>query len=190
MKQFFVGLDLSLTSTGLVILDENGVVQEAASISFPKLKGAERLNAIQNEIRSMLSGYSNQVHHIKMIVIEGYAMHGIGKTFHIGELGGVVRLLLWRMKHPYIEVPPTQLKSFVTGKGAGDGASKDMMILNLFKQFNFEAGNNDIADAYGLARIAMAVSGHIEGLKKQQLEVIEKVINPVVKKKKAKKDES
>jgi len=188
MKQFFVGLDLSLTSTGLVILDENGVVQEATSISFPKLKGAERLNAIQQEIRSMLSGYSNQLHNIKMIAIEDYAMRAMGRTFHIGELGGVVRLLLWRLQYPYIEIAPTQLKSFVTGKGAGDGASKEMMILQVFKQWNFEVSNNDVADAFGLCQIARGVSGYGEW-KANQKEVIAKILNPIAKKKKAKKGE-
>lgn len=74
-----------------------------------------------------------------------------GQAFSIGELGGVIKLMLHMNKIPYTDVPPTVLKKFVTGKGT---AMKDDIMLHVYKKWGWTAPDNNQADAYGLARMA------------------------------------
>ena len=48
-------------------------------------------------------------------------------------------------------ISPTTLKKFVTGKG---NSGKDIMLLEVYKRWNVSFSNNNLADAYGLARMA------------------------------------
>ena len=182
-EEVYGGFDLSLTASGIVIINAKGEVKERHVVSFSKLRGPERLNAIQQGIRSIIAMYN-----LKSVCIEGYAMGAVGKTYNIGELGGVIRLLLWRLKIPYFEPPPHRVKKFATGKGGGEGGSKDQVTLHCFKNWNFEATSNDEADAYVLAQICRGLSGHGEW-KSYQKEVISEMLNPPVKVKKGKKNE-
>lgn len=178
----FAGFDLSLTASGVVILNTDGEIKERHVISFPKLRAEERLNAIQQEIRSVISMYK-----LKLVCIEGYATGAVGKTYHIGELGGVIRLLLYRLKIPYKDPKPTQVKKFATGKGGGEGGSKDQVTMHCFKNWNFEAKDNNEADAFVLAQICRGLCGHGKW-NAHQKEVIEQITNPPEKKKKVKKE--
>lgn len=179
----FCGLDLSLTASGIIVLNKNGEIKERKVISFPKLKGPERLNAIVNAIRTITSGYN-----IQLVCIEGYAMRALGKTYNIGELGGVVRLMLWRLHIPYLEPPPQRVKKFATGKGGGEGGSKDQVTMFAYKHWDFQAVDNNEADAFVLAQMARGISGFGEW-NAYQKEVIKEIVNPTVKVKKANKGE-
>jgi crossover junction endodeoxyribonuclease RuvC len=52
---------------------------------------------------------------------------------------------------PFIVIPPTSLKAYVTGKG---NAPKELMIREVFKKWKYEADDNNDSDAYALARVA------------------------------------
>lgn len=184
-EDHYIGLDLSLTASGVVVLNAGGTVKEHHVIKV-KTKGVERLNNIQGEIRSIIGMYN-----IKRVCIEEYAFGAQGKTFHIGELGGVVKLLLYRMKVRHEGVPPTVLKKFTTGKGGGEGANKDQMTLYAFKNWAFTGVDNNEVDAFCLARFAMALEGLGGPFNKTQTETITQHLNPVIKKsKKGKSNES
>lgn len=171
---FYLGLDLSLTGTGLVVLDDSGEVVYS-STAKNKLRGIERLSFIEEVVGDLLVRFK-----IKMICIEGYAMGSrSGQAFSIGELGGVIKLLLWEQAKTYFLVPPTQLKKYVTGSGR---AEKDMVILNVYKKWGWEAGDNNQADAYVLARIARQLHSPSDDLSKYQQEVLDAIINPPKKK--------
>jgi crossover junction endodeoxyribonuclease RuvC len=73
-------------------------------------------------------------------------------VFSIGELGGVIKLLLYDNSILFGLVQPTVLKKFVTGKG---NSKKELMLLNVYKKFGFDTDNNNIADAYALGRFAL-----------------------------------
>jgi len=81
------------------------------------------------------------------VVYEDYSMGSRGKVFHIGELGGVLKLYLWRVGIGMIMVPPSSLKLFVTGKGNAD---KSTMMRVLAQHRGRSFVNSDEADAYGL----------------------------------------
>ena len=175
----YAGFDLSLTGTGLVIMNHKGLVKERHVISV-KERGAERLHKIQQKIDKLITPYN-----LKLVCIEGYAMGAkCGHTFGIGELGGVIRLLLYNKGIPYKEPTPGQLKQFATGHGGGEKGSKDQVTLHLYKCFGFEAVNNDEADAAVLCIISRAIDGHVINLNVHQKKVVHTILNPPEKKKK------
>lgn len=101
-----MGLDLSLTSTGVSCDGDTSTISVGS-------KGAQRLFDIQGRLRSELSAKG-----LPGVVVEGYSFASRNSQAHaIGELGGVVRLLLHTLDIPYVEVPPTVRAKFATGKG-------------------------------------------------------------------------
>jgi Holliday junction resolvasome RuvABC endonuclease subunit len=67
-----------------------------------------------------------------------------------------------------------QLKKYVSG--TGKARKKELIILDVFKNFGEEIRDNNIADAYVLSRIARDyTSGN--NLKKHQEDVIKKLKN-------------
>jgi len=142
-----MGLDLSLTATGVVAVDDNWrIVERRLITSTPKEENTPRLTKIAISI--MLS-----VGKIRpdLVTIEGPAF-GISKTtsiFQLGELAGIVKRDLFTTNFPFIIVPPSQLKKFVTGKG---NAKKDLMLLAVHKKYGEDFEDDNLCDAYVLAR--------------------------------------
>lgn len=111
--------------------------------------------------------------------IEGAAYRETGKIFHLGQWAGVFYLDLYKLGIPFIEVAPTQLKKYVSSVGKNTG--KETVILDVFKNFNEEIRDSDLADAYVLARISRdyycgkILNEDIDYLKKHQKEVLAKL---------------
>lgn len=176
---YFVGLDLSLTGSGVVVLDSKGDVEFAETIKTNQ-SGEQRLVTIKDRIITIVSDCQPE-----MICIENYAM-GIraGQSFSIGELGGVIKVGLYQQGHAFTLVTPTRLKKYITGKGV---AEKDMILLSVYKNFGYEAKDNNVADAYGLAHIARSLHKEPSDLRAYQKEVIYDLHHPEEAKTKKKK---
>ena len=169
MKRY-VGLDLS-TKTGLVILDENAKVVVEEEIEIKNTDDPERMNLIWERIKNHINLKTDT------ITIEGFSFgsKGQGTDFQYG-IGWIVRLMLHLENKQYIDVPPTVLKKFISGKG---NAAKDALILPLYKKWGYEHSSDNVRDAYGLARIGYSID-HID-----ELNMLEKgVINDLLKPKK------
>jgi len=116
-----IGIDASLTSTGLAYY--KGDYISAYCIGDPSLLGIPRLKFIRDAVENALCRFRPDV-----VVLEGYALGFRGKSntiFGIGELGGVLQLLILERGIDILLVPPTSLKLFITGKGNAD--KKSMM---------------------------------------------------------------
>jgi len=107
----------------------------------------------------------------KVIVIEGYAYGANTAGVYLGELGGILRKCLLPMTDHLVEVAPTTLKKFVTGKG---NANKTQMVSTIASKYNLVLKTDDEADAYGLMEMAKVLAGFEEGTK-QEKEVLKKV---------------
>lgn len=137
-----VALDLSLTCSGWASYSDGEV---SSGIWKPPKKGAERLDAACNWIDSTITRAS-------LILIEGYAFGARGRgIISLGELGGVARLVIYQAGIPFIEIAPTQLKKFCTGKG---NARKEEVLVAVLKRFG-DIRSNDEADALGLLQMAL-----------------------------------
>lgn len=134
-----LGIDPSLTSSGLCHLYDNRV---STSRMVPAKKGVERLLEF-----SAALGHLSALP--RLAVIEGYSFGSRDTHAHaLGELGGLIRLKLFEANVPYIIVPPTKLKKFITGLGQ---VEKPVIIKELFKRWGIDLNQNDEADATGLA---------------------------------------
>lgn len=134
-----VGVDPSLTATGIACTC-------GTSVFSTKKRGPERLFEITSEVISHATGVCTELGlHPALVVIEGYSFNSKFKSEFMGELGGCIRMTLWRHELRYVDVPPAVLKKFATGKG---NAGKDDMISAAIRRFGFEGTNNNEADAH------------------------------------------
>lgn len=130
-----LALDLSLTATGYCRDGQCGRIVTPAN----KIDGWERIAHIMRAVRDLAAG-------VEVVILEGYSFSSQGRAiFQIGELGGVVRFWLWGHRIPMIEVAPSTLKKFATGKG---NSPKDAMIAAAIRRFGFAGCDNNEADAY------------------------------------------
>ena len=173
----FVGLDLSLTGTGVAV--KSGSTISAQTIkTTPKtcVDDLARLNHIIGEIVQRFPK------NIGLICIEDFftphnAMQ-IGAAIKLVMLGTSVRLALYQ-KYPFVLVAPQVLKKYVTGKGNAD---KSLIVREVYKRWNYEAKNDNEADAIGLVHIAESVYLFVrdcpqDGLTMPQKEIVRTVAN-------------
>lgn len=163
-----VGLDLSLTSTGLSV--------GAASVAIQsKKKGCERLVEIRNRVvQEVLS------HPLPIVLVEGYSFSSRNSHAHaLGELGGVVRVALHENGVPYVDVPPNCLKKFATGKG---NASKAQVVSAISARTGVVFDTDDEADAWVLAEIGRVhyLQAGVVDWPKSHLQALEKVAWPSI----------
>lgn len=159
-----IGIDPSLVGTAYCLLEFDGTIIKG-NIEPKKLRGVERLLYIRGVLDSIL--HSSQ---IDLCCLEGYAFCRPNQAHQIGELGGVIRILLHELEIPHIEIAPPSLKKFATGKGS---AKKDQVVLNVYKRWGVECNNDNEADAYVLARMGRAILVG-EELTQAQAEALEK----------------
>jgi Holliday junction resolvasome RuvABC endonuclease subunit len=172
-----VGIDQSYTGTGVVVLQgvDHG---DAASVETLRVEHIactdttrpdhERARVIAGRITEVLSDIWARP---DVIVMEGYAHGSRFKREMMGELGGIIKASIfdWWGEQALV-APPNTLKKFVTGKGGG---LKEMVLLDVFKKWNFSAQDNNLADAYTLARLGLAVKGfEVDALLRYQVDAL------------------
>lgn len=149
-----VGLDLSLTSTGIAIGDSTW------AIDGRNLRGARRLVHIRDRILEAIANHDDYTAPV-VALVEGYSFSSRNSHAHaLGELGGVVRVALHEVAVPVIEVPPTCRAKFATGRG---NASKSEVTSSVSARTGIVwdgIGNEDRCDAWLLQEMAFARMGH------------------------------
>lgn len=152
----YVGIDQSYSGFGLVIINSStGEVTDALGKFDLAKYGSEvdRLLAIERWLQVHLAGWD-----IDGVCMEGYANGAKFGREKAGELGYAVKRF-FRVTHPQNLIPtvarPTAVKKFATGSGA---AKKNEILLQVYKRWGVEYKDDNLADAYTLARIAEAIS--------------------------------
>lgn len=144
-----MGLDLSLTSTGYSCGERLG------NLPVVKERGPERLNSLCFFLIVIVAEEKPD-----LVVIENYSFGSRNSQAHaIGEWGGVVRVALWRLGVPYVEVPPTCRAKFATGKG---NASKGEVMSAVSARTGIVwsgTGADDRCDAWILEEMGLAKFG-------------------------------
>lgn len=141
-----VGIDPSLTSTGLAYLHEGK--PRAHAIGYPKLKGLARIYRVREAV----------LHHIEklqpsLVVYEGYALGARGASntiFDLGELGGQLKLEILARGIDLLVVPPSNLKLFMAGKARRGKEGKNDVKLGVLAEFDVQFSTSDQYDATGL----------------------------------------
>jgi Holliday junction resolvasome RuvABC endonuclease subunit len=136
-----VGLDLSLTSTGVAWLDGHTHHAETFTTT-PKDELGARLEAIKDRCWRVARG-------AELVVVEDVvATSRNGAT--VAMVQGVIRWQLWRDHVPHTFVPPATLKVFATGRGNAD---KGAMIAEACRRLDYQGSSNDQVDALWLAHL-------------------------------------
>ena len=165
------GMDISLTNTGIVEFRKARPDPVSKSVK-PKdsLHGLERLAWIEGRVLEAFQGIGGDE---RLVVIEGYAYKRQGAAdTGIPEAGGVVKLALWRRGIPMLIVPPANLKLFTLGSG---NASKSTMMQQVLYRWGFLAADDDLADAYALAKMGEAWLGRLDKVTEYQRRALDGV---------------
>lgn len=179
----YIGLDIS-TKTGIAIIEPHPKGKTIlTSLITSKNTGMKRADDIAWQIHEFIEqavnfkGSALDKKKVRVatkpykIIIEGYGFARTQNLIPLIEVGTVVRYTLYEQGFSYIEVPPTSLKKFVTGKG---NVKKEMMLKEVYKRWNIDCDTNDEADAVGLAYMGMALDGKLK-LPKINMEALKKI---------------
>lgn len=170
-----VGLDLSLVKSGIVIVDDSGLVLYSGLVKS-KPAGDKPIDEVKRLVK-IAEDIVQKIDEVlprgpDLVVIENLAFMARNTTAltQLAGLNYLVRILLAEFGWPFVLVAPSSLKKFITGKGNSD---KNLMIMNVFKNYKFEALDDNICDAFSLAVCGMALLGNPwKKLTKPQLEVV------------------
>ena len=182
-----VGIDPSLTGTGIIVLRNGEPGKALTTKNEPKLGTIERVRRIYEQINNVIenlstcyvNAYIGDMRMIRweppsLIVIEGFSYGSKGRgVFDIAYLGWRIREELERYRTeddiPWLEVSPSHVKQFATGKG---NANKEIVLQQVYKRWGVELTDNNQADAYVLAQIGRAYLGEADDLTDFQQKVI------------------
>ena len=145
----FVGIDPSYNGFAIVVIDKDGEIIEKRLLETDSSKEAEE------RILDLEKGFKfvPNIICLHSVCIEGPSFSSNGQfILQMGALHYYLRLFLLKRKVTYKIIAPGTLKKFVTGDGR---AKKDLMLLKVYKKWGVEFDNDNIADAYGLARMAL-----------------------------------
>jgi len=154
-REYFVGVDPSLTGNAIVIIDERGEYIEGKLIASHKdcyLNGEQRVWDVFNQVK-----YIANVVRLDSVYIEGLSYMSVSPTlFERCALLYSILMFLLEREVKYKIIPPMTLKKFVTGHGH---AKKDQMMTAIKDRWGMEFTDDNLADAYGLARMALTNRG-------------------------------
>jgi Holliday junction resolvasome RuvABC endonuclease subunit len=152
-RPVILGIDPSLGSTGYAWIDAGEL--RTGLITTDKLRGPHRLFYVRMQVEKLIEKVQPT-----FVVFEDYA-YGKGgprnnNVFNIGELGGVVKTLLWERGVDILTISPTSLKSVIALNGS---AKKPEISKALRERFDIDVKQNDMADAVGLLLIGEMKAG-------------------------------
>jgi crossover junction endodeoxyribonuclease RuvC len=142
-----VGLDLSLTSTGVAWLDghQHGCYHIPTDEKAPM---GERLDRIKSRVWQTCNS-------AELVVVE-FLYKGAKGIEATAQVHGLISWMLWRDRVPTRYIPPSNLKTFALGKGVG---SKTEMTLAASRRLGYEGCSDDEADALWLAHLGAHLLG-------------------------------
>lgn len=154
-SNYYVGLDLSLTGTGVTILKDSTHVCSTTIRSRPPKVATpeaeiERLNIIIESVVEYLKKGLGEAP--RLVVIEGLAFSARNTTavMQLAGLSYMTRSRLLKEEWPFLVVAPTTLKKYITGKG---NSPKELMLLEVYRRYGIAFLDNNQCDSFGLALI-------------------------------------
>lgn len=170
-----LGLDLSLTSTGMVAVPVDwrqdwsrvaaSVAGRRASNSDPEDKRIERLELIRNAVMTFAHGYG-----CTHVFLEDYAYTAQHSRAHaLGELGGAVKVALRHMGLELQVVSPASARTLL-----GKQPKRDRKAWAQTQLFGAGAPRDwpgDVADAFIVANWGLSELGGAAVILREQLDV-------------------
>lgn len=134
-----LSIDPARGGTGWCYLKKTGKIK--TGVIVPPSWGFSRVITIEKKLRKILGNRK------PFVVIEGYALNATFGRESAGELGGVIRRLLYYKKRPLIAVSPLTLKAWVKAK------RKDQIMLEILDRYQVKILDNNAADAFILQEV-------------------------------------
>ena len=182
--RYAIGIDASKYNTGIGILDMHTNKKTITTVSEKEVKEHIPKNMEKYEMLFIETQSDIIINEIKqeadlrksIVTIENYAFGAKGKTFLLAEIAGILKnKLVFReglaINNLYLCLIQ-HLKMFLTGVG---NSSKDVILKEVYKKYNFDTTCNDKADAYVLMKISQALYNE-DSCTKSQREMLKKVI--------------
>lgn len=146
------GIDLSLTSTGVALVDTEGEtrverLRSSGTRADSLLLRCARLERLAGEVIALVSG-----HRPDLVVIEAPAFGTPGGSVH--DRSGLWWLVVADLTQtfPLVEVGNTARAKYATGVGGGANAGKDAVLAAVVRRYgDVDVQGNDVADALLLA---------------------------------------
>lgn len=149
-----VGLDLSLTGTGIAHMRGDQAVTDTIEPPKNRRTGLLRLRWLRTELLALIG-------HPTLLVVEGPSYSSVGQGTH--DRAGLYWLVLdglWNRGIPVAVAPPANVKKYATGAGGGKAGSKDAVLLAAARRYPSFTGDNNAADALWLAAMG---TGYLTG---------------------------
>jgi crossover junction endodeoxyribonuclease RuvC len=145
----FVGMDPSYNGFAIIVLDKDAnIIEQKLFASDTKLETEDRLMALEKEYK-----FVKNIMCLHSVFIEGPSYSSNGQfVLQMGALHFMIRIMLKTADINYKIIAPGTLKKFAAGDGR---AKKDLMLLNVYKNWGVEFDDDNLADAYSLARMAL-----------------------------------
>ena len=149
-----VGIDQSISSTGIVILEDSNIIHHEIIGSDINLDDVSRCESICERVCELINQYDTG-----KVVCEGLAFSASGDATR--KLAGLQFLIISYIKrlteiNNISVVAPTTLKKFATGNGRGNKEDLFESLPNddkaIVETYLKTKGRYDITDAYWLAR--------------------------------------
>lgn len=135
-----IGIDPSLTGTGIAAIDTATREYTTETIDVGKLRGHERIEVILKRVRQVARDTGGQP------AIEGPAFGAQSATYH--QLAGLWHLVdhtLWLAGAPPVVIVNVQtVKIYATGKA---NENKEQVMMQVGRRFPAFEGDNNAADA-------------------------------------------
>lgn len=150
----FVGIDPSLTGTGLVIRKDGAVIVARTYGTKPDKPLCQRVSYIANSLSGAV--FQTNSEEDACICIEEPVGGGMGgqTTMLLAALAIGIRTHMAFERYEWLTVKPTLAKAFL-GKG---NMPKSQVMQQVYIRWGYEAANDNLADAYLLSQIAEEVA--------------------------------
>lgn len=163
-----VGLDLSIAASGIC-----GVDGECITVGGKPADGDHRIAWIVEAVVDEATIPARIDGTVDLVAVEGLAVHGRGHGMAAAQVMGAVKVALLNLCVPYVEVPPSTLKKYATGKGNAD---KTAMAIAALKRAGREFDDDNQCDAWWLRAAGMqALGSPVVELPAAQVEALSKV---------------
>jgi Holliday junction resolvasome RuvABC endonuclease subunit len=140
-REIVMGLDLSLTGTGIVIWNGRKVLYEQLVKTTNRACDEERIDMISRNIVKTWKQWKPWV-----VGIEGPSFASPMGAVRLGELSGVVKRRLWKLEAAWEMIPPTSAKKHFTGNGRA-GKNEVVAMANKFLMTN----DDNVCDGLAVA---------------------------------------
>ena len=170
MFKTYIGLDMSLTGTGIAIINGDKITLETIS-TVPK-----DFDSIYKRVKHIASSVEFYIPQESKICIEAPFMHSQNPTGAMNLIGLAFKMreTLEEKGHFWHEVATTQLKKFVIGKGRGE---KGQVMMHVRDKWSIMPADDNQADALVLAKIAQALDrAHDKPLTQYQTDVLNAIV--------------